>query len=129
MKSLKNKYLLISLIINVCITWLCLDRFYPSEGIPGMLYFIAILAQFSFLIIGPILFVFRISKFLKKENFFYIFVGIGNLWLSILSFLLYFMGRVQPVMIWSFLPNLAVGLLLIADLYWVRAPGTDTRPR
>ena len=119
MKS-KTKYLAFAILISICFTWLCLERFYPSEGVPGMLYVISIVAQFSFLISGAILFVFRISGFLKRGNFFYILVGVVNVWLSILSFLLHFLNRVEVSMIWAFLPNLLVGILLLIDVYWTR---------
>lgn len=124
---MKNKYLVFAILFSAFITWICFERFYPSEGIPGMLYTISLFAQFTFLIIGPILFVFRISGFLKRDKFIYIFAGVGNIWLSLISFLLFFLGRVEALMIWAFLPNLLVGALLLIDTYWKRASPENTK--
>jgi hypothetical protein len=129
MKTEKNRNLLISFLISLSLTGLCLYWFYPSEGIPGIPYVISVLAQFTFLILGPILFVFRISGFLRRENFFYIFLAVANSWLSIISFLLYFLGKVDKVMVWAFLPNLFIGILLLIDIYWARTARANTRSR
>lgn len=129
MKTLKSKYIIIATLICLSFTGLSLYLFYPGDGVGGMLFLITVVTHYSFLIFGPILFVFRISGFLKRENFLYILVAVANLWLGILSYWLYFAGRVIELMIWEFLPNLLVGILLIADIYWVRATRTDTRSR
>jgi NADH:ubiquinone oxidoreductase subunit K len=129
MKTLKNKYLIIAILICISFTGLSLYCFYPGEGIGGMLFFITVVAHYSFLILGPILFVFRISGFLRRENFFYILIGAANLWLSALSYLLYFTGKAIELMIWEFLPNLLVGILLLVDIYWVRTPRGNPKSR
>ncbi|HWK02182.1 MAG TPA: hypothetical protein VNS58_01035 [Puia sp.] len=129
MKTLKNKNLITAILICLSFTGLCLCFFYPGKGIGGMLFLITVVAHFSFLILGPILFVFRISGFLKRDSFLYILIGVGNLWLGILSYLLYFTGNAIKLMIWEFLPNLLVGIFLLADIYWVRTTQTDTRSR
>ena len=119
MKTLKNKYLAIAILTCISFTGLCLYYFYPGEGVGGMLFFITVVAHYAFLIIGPVLFVFRIAGFLRRDNFFYIFIGVANLWLGILSYLLYLTDKAIELMIWAFLPNLLIGVLLLADAYWV----------
>jgi len=120
MKRAKIKNLVISVFISIVITSLCIYQFYPIESTPGFLFIITWIAHFIFLILGPVLFVFRVSGYLRRENFLYIFLGAVNSWLALFLYLLYFIGKVDSTVFWTFLPNLLVGILLLVDVYWIR---------
>lgn len=125
MKTAKNRNLLISIFFCILISILCLYLFYPIESTPGFLFIITWIAHFAFLILGPILFVFRISGFLRREAFIYIFTGIANMWIGSFLYVLYFIKKVDDVVILAFLPNLLVGILLLADIYWPRTKASS----
>src|SRR6266567_533770 len=103
MKVIKNKNLLISILLCIAITALCIYLYYPIEQTPGFLFVITWITHFAFLILGPILFVFRISGFMKRENFFYMFTGISNIWIGTFLYFLYFIHKVDAVVFWTFL--------------------------
>ena len=120
MKKIKNGKLLFSILIMMVFTGFFLYHFYPENGIVGMQFVITILARYAFLILGTILFVFRVSGFLRRENFLYIFLGAANIWLGFFWYFLYFLHKVDEVVILAFLPNLLLGILLLVDVYWAR---------
>ena len=126
MKVVKN--LLVSILLCIAITVLCIYMYYPSEQAPGFLFVITWIAHFGFLILGPILFVFRISGFMKRENFFYMFTGVSNIWMGVFLYMLYFIHKADAVVFWTFLPNILVGMSLLIDIYWLRTSRADTRP-
>lgn len=129
MKVIKNKNLLISILLCIAITGLCIYLYYPIEGTPGLLFVITWILHFAFLILGPILFVFRISGFMRRENFFYAFVSVSNMWIGVFLYFLYFIHKVDAVVFWEFLPNILMGVLLLSDIYWVRTTQANTRSK
>jgi len=122
----KSINLLIGFIISISLTIFLFYFYASSESIPGPIYVISVLSRISFLILGAALFVFRISGFLRRENFFYIFVAVVNVWLGAIFSYIYFGDQPNRSTLLDLMPNLIIGILLITDIYWVRAPRTDS---
>jgi len=120
MKTFQLRSLLISIFSSLALTILCFLLFHSSESIPGPLYIISVISQYSTLIIGTFLLMFRMGGFLKYKNFGSILLGVANTWLGIIFLYIYLADQPNRLKIWEFMPNLLVGTLLLIDAYWKR---------
>ncbi len=121
------KDFLIAILISLILTTICFFFFYRTESIPGTLYVISVLSRFTIFILGVLLFIFRISGFLRRECFIYIFLGVLNMWLSMIFLYIYVAGQPNKLEILEFLPNLLLGALLLIDVYWTRPRRAKTK--
>ena len=80
-------------------------------------FFVAVFSHLAFLILGVLSFILRFSNFIYRHTFFYVFMGIGNAWLGVLEFTLYFIGKVNSGALEAGIPNLLIGVILLIDEY------------
>jgi hypothetical protein len=120
-----------SLLASSLLAVLVLILFYPAQGVPGNLFVVTVLVHLLFLLLGCLTFVLRLfrlaplpeklDRFLDPVNnparFFYIFMGIGNLILGVLPFVLHYLGTVNTGMITEFWPHLPLAAVLLVDSF------------
>jgi hypothetical protein len=60
-------------------------------------------------------------KFTNPGKFGYVFLVVGNIWIGILAIILYVMWRANLSMVKMMLPNLIIGLILLANcIFYLR---------
>jgi hypothetical protein len=59
-------------------------------------------------------------KFTDPAKFHCVFLGIGNSWMGILAIVLHVTGRANLFMVETMLPNLIVGVIILADIIFSR---------
>jgi hypothetical protein len=60
-------------------------------------------------------------KFTDPVKFRYIFLGIGNAWMGMLAIVLYEMAGAEIIIVKDMLPNLMVGLILLANSFFSKS--------
>jgi heme/copper-type cytochrome/quinol oxidase subunit 4 len=112
----KSAKIIVSIGLSIGLTWAAFWAFNASQSIPGPLYLLSVLFRYLFFIVGLLAFILRLSGFMQRKNFIYIFAAIANIWLGLV--LLYILIFSQPNSVggWDYIPNLLGGTVFLIDI-------------
>ena len=113
--KLKVRSTLLSLGICAIINVAVLGYFSLMPVSIGWFFIGGLVIHFGLIALALLLMAFRFSGFCAREGFWYVFAGIANLWVGVWSVALFGTGFVNGSMPETFIINLVLGTIMLAD--------------